>query len=55
MMMGTDEGVAWKKGETRCSTLVFVGRDMPKDAILGGLEQCLAAPRRLIPIQASAA
>jgi G3E family GTPase len=46
MMMGTDEGAAWKKGELRHSKLVFIGRDMPKDVILDGLEQSLTAPRR---------
>ncbi len=55
MMMGSDEGAAWKKGEARHSKLVFIGRDMPKDVILEGLEQCLVAPRKVISIKAGAA
>ena len=41
MLMGSDKGAAWKKGEARDSKIVFIGRDMPKDVILQGLEQCL--------------
>jgi G3E family GTPase len=41
MLMGTDEGAKWKKGEKRDSRIVFIGRDMPRDVITQGLEQCL--------------
>jgi G3E family GTPase len=44
MLMGSDQGAAWKKGEKRDSKIVFIGRDMPKELILDGLEQCLMAP-----------
>ena len=42
MLMATDQGAAWKKGEARASKIVFIGKDMPKEVILCGLEQCLA-------------
>jgi G3E family GTPase len=42
--MSSDQGAAWKKGEARDSRIVFIGRHMPKDVILGGLEQCLVPP-----------
>jgi G3E family GTPase len=44
MLMGSDAGGAWKLGEKRESKMVFIGRDMPKDVLLGGLAQCVAAP-----------
>jgi hypothetical protein len=39
-MMGTDLGAPWGKDkkETR---MVFIGKDLPKDVLLGGLETCL--------------
>ena len=43
MLMATDQGAPWKKGEARDSKIVFIGKDMPKEVILYGLEQCLAA------------
>jgi len=42
MLMGTDEGTPWKKGEPRKSRIVFIGKQLPKDAIVHGLGQCLA-------------
>ena len=42
MLMGSDRGSLWKKGEKRDSRIVFIGKDMPKEVILEGLEQCLA-------------
>lgn len=42
MLMGTDLGRAWNAGEERESKLVFIGKKLPKDLILKGLEQCLA-------------
>jgi G3E family GTPase len=41
MLMACADGAAWKKGERRDSRIVFIGRDMPKDVILQGLERCL--------------
>ncbi|HEY5636417.1 MAG TPA: GTP-binding protein [Burkholderiales bacterium] len=42
MMMGGDLGKPWAKGEKKKSLMVFIGKDLPKDLILGGLEQCIA-------------
>ena len=42
MLMGSVEGAAWKRGEKRESKMVFIGRDMPKELLLGGLAQCVA-------------
>jgi G3E family GTPase len=41
MLMGTDVASAWRKGEARNSKIVFIGKDMPREVILDGLEQCL--------------
>jgi G3E family GTPase len=42
MMMGGDMGKPWAKGEKKSSILVFIGKKLPKDLFLAGLEQCLA-------------
>jgi len=42
MMMGGDMGRPWAKGEKKSSTLVFIGKKLPKDLFIAGLEQCLA-------------
>jgi len=42
MMMGGDVGKAWAKGEKKSSIMVFIGRNLPKDLFLAGLEECLA-------------
>jgi G3E family GTPase len=42
MMMGGDMGKPWAKGEKKESTLVFIGKKLPKDLFIAGLEQCLA-------------
>jgi len=42
MMMGGDMGKPWAKGEKKNSTLVFIGKKLPKDLFIAGLEQCLA-------------
>ena len=41
MLMGGDLGKAWGDDETRQSTIVFIGRDLPEDGFIKGLEQCL--------------
>lgn len=41
MLMGGDKGRLWAGDEPRESRLVFIGRKLPKDTILKGLEQCL--------------
>jgi G3E family GTPase len=42
MMMGGDMGKPWGKAEKKSSTLVFIGKKLPKDLFLAGLEECLA-------------
>jgi len=42
MMMGGDMGKPWAKGEKKSSILVFIGKNLPRDLFLAGLEQCLA-------------
>ena len=46
MLMGIEPAEPWKKGEARDSRIVFIGRQLPKDAILQGLEHCLVAGTR---------
>jgi len=41
MLMGGDLGKPWGKDERRQSTLVFIGRNLPEDVFIKGLEQCL--------------
>lgn len=42
MMMGGDMGKPWGKTEKKRSILVFIGKKLPKDLFLAGLEECLA-------------
>ncbi len=42
MMMGGDMGKPWTKAEKKHSILVFIGKKLPKDLFLAGLEECLA-------------
>jgi G3E family GTPase len=41
MLMGGDLGRPWEKDEKRSSTMVFIGRNLPQDLFIKGLEQCL--------------
>jgi G3E family GTPase len=41
MMMGGDLGKQWARDEKASSKMVFIGRNLPQDTILKGLEQCL--------------
>ena len=41
MMMGGDIGKPWGK-DKKSSTMVFIGKKLPKDLFLAGLEECLA-------------
>jgi G3E family GTPase len=43
MMMASDAGRIWSEGEVRESRLVFIGRNLPKDALLARLERCVAS------------
>jgi G3E family GTPase len=40
-LMGSDLGPVWGADEHRCSKMVFIGIDLPKDILLQGLEQSL--------------
>jgi G3E family GTPase len=42
MMMGGDVGRPWGKAEKKQSVLVFIGKKLPKDIFVAGLEECLA-------------
>jgi G3E family GTPase len=42
MMMGGDLGKPWSKSEKKESIMVFIGKKLPKDLFVAGLEQCLA-------------
>jgi G3E family GTPase len=42
MLMGADVGRPWARDETPSSKMVFIGRNLPKDAIVKGLDACLA-------------
>jgi G3E family GTPase len=42
MLMGADVGRAWGREEKPSSKIVFIGRNLPKETILKGLEACLA-------------
>jgi G3E family GTPase len=42
MMMGGDMGKPWAKHEAKHSILVFIGKKLPKDLFIAGLEECLA-------------
>lgn len=41
MLMGGDVGRPWAPDEPRESKLVFIGRKLPRDTIVKGLDQCL--------------
>jgi G3E family GTPase len=40
-IMGSDLGAKWGEDEERGSKMVFIGKDLPKDVFIRGLEQCL--------------
>ncbi|MCW5623924.1 MAG: GTP-binding protein [Burkholderiales bacterium] len=40
MLMGADQGKPWTATESRSSTLVFIGRNLPRDAFHAGLLDC---------------
>ena len=41
MMMGGDLGKPWTKSDKKESVMVFIGRKLPRDLFLAGLEQCV--------------
>jgi G3E family GTPase len=40
-IMGSDLGAKWGDQEARASKMVFIGKNLPKDVFIRGLEQCL--------------
>jgi G3E family GTPase len=40
-MMGSDIGAKWSDDEPRASKMVFIGKSLPKEIFIRGLEQCL--------------
>jgi G3E family GTPase len=40
-MMGSDIGAKWREDEARGSKMVFIGKSLPKETFISGLEQCL--------------
>jgi len=40
-LMGSDLGAKWLENEVRGSKMVFIGKNLPKDIFISGLEQCL--------------
>ncbi|HSY28985.1 MAG TPA: GTP-binding protein [Burkholderiaceae bacterium] len=40
-IMGSDIGGKWAENEERGSKMVFIGKNLPKDTFIRGLEQCL--------------
>jgi G3E family GTPase len=42
MMIAAEPGRPWDRNERPASTIVFIGRKLPREAILKGLEACLA-------------
>ncbi len=42
MMMGGDLGKPWTKADKKSSIMVFIGKKLPKDLFIAGLEECLA-------------
>jgi G3E family GTPase len=40
-IMGSDLGAKWGEQEERGSKMVFIGKNLPKDVFIRGLEQCL--------------
>jgi len=40
-IMGSDVGAKWGETDIRGSKMVFIGKNLPKDIFISGLEQCL--------------
>jgi G3E family GTPase len=49
MLMGADIGTAWRPDEMRESRMVFIGRDLPKEVLLKGLQQSVAKVAEVLP------
>jgi hypothetical protein len=40
--MGGDLGKPWSNKEKKGSVMVFIGKKLPKDIFLAGMEECLS-------------
>lgn len=50
MLMGSEAGQVWKKGETRSSKIVFIGKNLPRELIEAGLAQCVSPAATLLKV-----
>jgi G3E family GTPase len=41
MLMGSSLGTRWKPGEPKETKLVFIGKNLPQELLISGLDQCL--------------
>ncbi|PKB20391.1 CobW family GTP-binding protein [Janthinobacterium sp. 64] len=41
MLMGSELGAPWRDDETRASKIIFIGRDLPQDMLIRGLDRCI--------------
>ena len=41
MMMGVEPGRSWERRDRPCSKMVFIGRNLPREIFVQGLESCL--------------
>ena len=41
MLMGVEPGRSWERRDTPSSRMVFIGRNLPKEIFIQGLESCL--------------
>lgn len=42
MLVGSELGAPWRDGETRASKMVFIGRGLPQETLIRGLDGCVA-------------
>jgi G3E family GTPase len=42
MLMGSELGAPWRDDETRASKIIFIGRDLPQEMLIRGLDRCVA-------------
>jgi G3E family GTPase len=41
MLMGSELGAPWREDEPRASKIIFIGRDLPQDMLIRGLDRCV--------------
>ena len=49
MLMGSDLGSVWKKGEKRSSKMVFIGKGLPRQLLEEGLARCVRGAMQSVP------